>query len=199
PGASAPAAGAAASADGAAPAASPGVAGTGVNSALASQRTFANAQAVNNASPAFAGPVTPPAASDAGNIDVAAAVALAITLTDALVSLADGITVQSGGLLKLASSAETDSKATATGKAVHVASTGIGAAVALHVADVTNHAELGAGGSTTSNGLLIQALTASSSGNGVNDLEADALSGAGAGNLSVAGSLALNFTDVDTA
>ena len=97
------------------------------------------------------------------------------------------------------SEANTDGKADANGKQADGSSTGIGAAVAVNYAQITNIASVGFGDDITSGGLGIQALMAAGSGGEkIHKLEADARSGAGSSDVGIAGSLAINIVHTRT-
>src|SRR5439155_1404310 len=102
----------------------------------------------------------------------------------ARVRIPAGVSVTSGGLLTLHSTEAADSSSTANGSATTSGSLGIGAAVAITLANVTNEARID--GTTSSSGV---ALTADMPASASDDLSAHATSGAGGGgSVSVAGS-----------
>ncbi|HSC16748.1 MAG TPA: hypothetical protein VLI71_16585, partial [Gammaproteobacteria bacterium] len=136
------------------------------------------------------------------SVSVAAAIAINIADSDA-VAVVEGITIVSSGTVTLRSGANTDASATADGSTTQ-GGTGIGAAVALNVADVTNTAGIvnmtGPGTTTvvTADGIVVEALMTDRDSTDVHSTSAKATSGASAGEIGVAGSLAINVTTVRT-
>ncbi|AZO95863.1 hypothetical protein [Halocella sp. SP3-1] len=134
-----------------------------------------------------------------GAVSVAAAVASNTAESTAKASVNDGVNITSGGELTVSAANNTDAAAAATGSAVDsTTNVGVGAAVAVNKATSTNTAYLG-NGTHEVNGLTVEAIM----NNTGTDTEpektgvftAEATSGAGAGNVGVAGSLGLNLID----
>ncbi|MEI6428580.1 MAG: hypothetical protein WCO45_09380, partial [Pseudanabaena sp. ELA607] len=130
--------------------------------------------------------------SSDGSVAIAAGLALNLITSAVEASIADGVTI-SAKSLALKSASETDATASADGKAVDGSiATGIGVAVALNIADVTNVAKIGNAKVTTTAGIVLESKS-SGNGDGVDSFVATATSGAGASNVGVAGSFALNY------
>ncbi|MDR3416351.1 MAG: hypothetical protein P4L83_09205, partial [Nevskia sp.] len=108
-------------------------------------------------------------------------------------TLTSGTTVDSGGLLTVSSTAQTSGKANADGSQTGNTAVGVGAAVALNLGIASNTATIPTNTTVSSQGLTVSAMMPGTS--SVNAFEADAKSGAGASNVGVAGSLALNTVD----
>ncbi|MFN7716763.1 MAG: beta strand repeat-containing protein, partial [Pseudanabaenaceae cyanobacterium] len=127
-----------------------------------------------------------------GSVSIAAGLALNLVTSAVEASVADGVTITAKSLALKAAN-ETDATATADGKAVNGSNaTGIGVAVALNITDVTNIAKIGKATVTTTGGIVVEAKS-SGKGDGVDSFTATATSGAGASNVGVAGSFALNY------
>jgi len=128
--------------------------------------------------------------TESGGVSVAAAVGVStgIATTVAKVGKARTIT-SSGGALKVTSANETDTSAKADGSQVDSGNTsvGVGAAVALNAGISTNVAVVGDDAVVNTKGLTISAVNVAGQ---KSDAVAEAKSGAGAGNVGVAGSLA---------
>src|SRR5215203_4846896 len=132
-------------------------------------------------------------------VTVAAAVAIAIVTSKSVAKLADGVTVTTTGPVSLKTSADTDSSAKASGKAVDAETANIGAAVAINLVKVTNEAVVGLNGLVSSHGLsLIAAMRTTGGADGKHTFVTDATAGAGKGKVAVAGALALTIADVRT-
>ena len=92
-----------------------------------------------------------------------------------------------------------DVNANADGSVVGAGSLGIGAVVAINLADVTVSAMVGSGGTVTSSSARRSKRgDGRVSGDGTHRLSATSVSGAGAGTVGVAGSLALNIVNLQT-
>ncbi|MDH6098925.1 autotransporter adhesin family protein, partial [Anabaenopsis sp. FSS-46] len=130
-----------------------------------------------------------------GQVSIAAALALNLANSTATATLGDGIVINAAGQLKLATSSETDASAIADGSAVGESAIGIGVAVALNIVDITNTASIGTS-EITASGITLQAKMSDETlgGDGTSDFTAQATSGAGATNVGLAGSFALNYT-----
>ncbi len=128
-------------------------------------------------------------------VAVAAAVGVNVANSETTASIGKGRSITStGGALSVTSLAETDAKALADGSQTDAGGTdvGIGAAVAVNAATAKNTAIVSDNAVVNTEGLSIQA---GMDGTAKNDFVADAKSGAGAGNVGVAGSLAINIVD----
>src|SRR5439155_1197203 len=153
------------------------------------------------------------AATPAGGVSAAAAIAINITTTHSLATIG-AITVMTSGRFTLSTSADTDAFAAADGTAVRnmvdssapadssggsggpVDSTtgvSIGAGVAIDYARIRNEAILPSGATVTANGATIEARAG-----GMQALGASAKSGAGGGSLSIAGSVAIDIENIET-
>lgn len=131
--------------------------------------------------------------TESGGVAVAAAVGVnsGIATTTANVGKSRKIT-STNGALKVTSTNQTDASAKADGSQVDSGNTsvGVGAAVALNVGISTNVAAVGENAEINTKGLTISAVNATGE---KSDYAAEAKSGAGAGNVGVAGSLAANI------
>ncbi|QCB46258.1 leukotoxin LktA family filamentous adhesin [Hydrogenophaga sp. PAMC20947] len=128
-----------------------------------------------------------------GGVSVAAAVGINSASSDTTASIGKGLNISStGGALSVTSTAETDAKAKADGSQTDAGGTdvGIGAAVAVNAATATNTAIVSDNAQVSTKGLTIKA---GMDGAAKNDFAAEATSGAGAGDVGVAGSLGLNI------
>ncbi len=203
-----------ASAAGAPGDASGGGAGTGVDQTVQTERSFASAtDSSTGGSGASGADATPHAATSAGGISVAAAIAINLAKTSSLATIG-AVTVMAGGRFTLSTSADTDAHAIADGTAVRNAadssapadSTGgagapadsttgvsIGAGVAIDYARIRNEAILPTGATVTSNGATLEARMASA-----HELGAAATSGASGGSFSIAGSVAIDIENIET-
>src|SRR6185503_12004385 len=130
------------------------------------------------------------------SVSVAAAIAINIADSDAI-AVVDGVTIVSNGSVTLRSGANTDGSATADGSTTQ-GTTGIGAAVALNLTDVTNTAAVGSTAVVTGDGVVVEAVMTDRDGTDVHSTSAKATSGASAGDIGVAGSVAINIATVRT-
>ena len=136
------------------------------------------------------------ASSDEGKVSVAAAVAVNIVSAKATASLADGVTVKTAGSLTVSASGNTDSSASSDGSTVgSTAKVGIGAAVSVNKVDSHNEASIGSNAQVTAHGVTIESTMTDVGGDTTNTIAAEAKSGAGASNVGIAASLALNLSD----
>jgi hypothetical protein len=124
-----------------------------------------------------------------GEVGIAAAVGVNITTPDVNASIADGVTVTSGGAVTVEALIDADASVRADSAAV-LSETAVGAAVALNVVNVNNRALIGETANVTANAINVEAFTRP---NQTNRFQSQAISGAGAEKLGVAGSLALNL------
>jgi hypothetical protein len=191
-----------------------GSAGGGVDQSVAAERSFASATDGTTGGSGTAGaPATPHAATSAGGVSVAAAIAINLATTTSRATIG-AINVLAGGRFMLSTSADTDAFASADGAAVRNATdssapadssggsgapvdstTGvsIGAGVAIDYARIRNEAILPFGATVTADGATIEARMGST-----HELGASAMSGAGGGSLSIAGSVAIDVENIET-
>ena len=136
------------------------------------------------------------ASSDEGKVSVAAAVAVNIVSAKATASVADGVTVKTAGSLTVSASGNTDSSANSDGSTVgSTAKIGIGAAVSVNKVDSHNEASIGSNAQVTAHGVTVESTMTDVGGDTTNTIAAEAKSGAGASNVGIAASLALNLSD----
>lgn len=128
--------------------------------------------------------------TQSGGVSVAAAVGVNTGIATTLAKVGKGRTITStGGALQVTSANETDTSAKADGSQVDSGNTsvGVGAAVALNAGISTNVAVVGDDALVDTKGLTVSAVNVAGE---KSDAVAEAKSGAGAGNVGVAGSLA---------
>ncbi|WP_374319346.1 leukotoxin LktA family filamentous adhesin [Aquabacterium sp.] len=137
--------------------------------------------------------------NSSGAVSVAAAVGANVEVTTTTAQIAKGVTVHAGDAVAVTSAAQTDASASADGSQVDSGGTnvGVGAAVALNVAVATNVTTIADNTHITSNGVTVSATERAQDDDKTSDFAATAKSGAGAANVGVAGSLAVNVV-VDT-
>ncbi|MCY7286954.1 MAG: hypothetical protein LH624_01545, partial [Cryobacterium sp.] len=156
------------------------------------QRGFASQRTVETTPGTASDQAAGSASTSDGAISVAAAVALNIASANTAAGLATGVLVTAPGMaVILTSTANRSNSAEANGSAVSPTGDGVGAAIAINV---------GTGGSETplpaDSSLIAGSLSGSVGSTNTND--AKAISGAGAGDVGVAGSLAINIVNVST-
>ena len=137
-------------------------------------------------------PAPPKAETSEGGVSVAAAVGVNVGVATTVAKVSKGRTItSSNGALKVTSANETDTSAKADGSQVDPGNTdvGIGAAVALNAGISTNVAVVSDEAVVSTKGLTVSAINVTGQ---KSDSVAEAKSGAGAGNVGVAGSLAAN-------
>ena len=135
---------------------------------------------------------TPSAETSSGGVSVAAAVAITVSTVTVTARLDSGVSITAGGLA-LTANGRTTATAGADGSSASAAGgTSVAAAVALTVARLVKDASLTGGATMTGAGPA--ALTAG--GSGTNKFGASAKSGAGGGDLGVAGSVAVTVAIV---
>ncbi|MHC5862008.1 beta strand repeat-containing protein, partial [Nostoc sp.] len=133
-----------------------------------------------------------------GAVSIAAALSLNLARSTTAATLSDNLVINAAGEFKLNASNETDGSAVADGSAVDGSNQiGIGAAVALNIVKASNQATIGTGAQVTANGITLEAQMSDESlnGDGVSNFTAESTSGAGAENVGVSGSFALNFVN----
>ncbi len=157
------------------------------------------------------------ASSNGSKVSVAAGVAINVQKATVTAVVPDGVSVTSAGALGLRTASNAVGKAVASGAAVGVedaagntpdpSAVGIGAAVAVNSVKVQNNAMLGVAAHNVG-GLTIEALSLdvaklmaspASTDTARDSYVASATSGAGAGKVGIAGSLALNLIDTQSA
>ncbi len=160
------------------------------------QRTLGDSVAAGNGAAGSTGsPSTPPSQTSNGTVAVAAAISINVLTTNALATINAGVVVNAGGV-SLATAANSDALTSADGSATieRGPPATIGAAIAITVANVTN--------SSTVAGTVNAPTTLKSLVNTTPDaghsFTATATSGAGGGDVSVAGSFALAVVTILT-
>ncbi|MEX8518634.1 MAG: leukotoxin LktA family filamentous adhesin [Leptothrix sp. (in: b-proteobacteria)] len=162
---------------------------------------------------AESGKATPTASTSSGGVSVAAAVGVNVGTSTTTATVGASRTVNAGGALTVKSSNQTDASASADGSQVDSGNTqvGVGAAVALNAALVTNQATIGDHDDVKAHGVTVGAylekpatggaltlagradnFTPDGKSTTANNFSATAKSGAGASNVGVAGTLAVN-------
>ena len=136
----------------------------------------------------------PKAESSEGGVSVAAAIAVNIGTNSSSAGIARGRSVTSGAKVRVASAGETDAAASADGSQTDSGGTnvGVGAAIALNVANGTNRATIGDNAQVKGKGVEVSATMVSGE---TSDFGAEAKSGAGGGKVGVAGALAINIVN----
>jgi hypothetical protein len=97
------------------------------------------------------GTTTPSAETSSGSIQVAAAIAISVTDVTSSATIPDGVVVDAGGAVAVASSANSDARSSADGGAADGDTVSIGAGVAITLNNVTNEALIA--GDVTADGL----------------------------------------------
>jgi hypothetical protein len=124
-----------------------------------------------------------------GAVGAAAAIALNMDFNTARASIDTGAAIQSGGLVDIRSSMDSDADAFANGSNVDT-TLGVGVAAAANVSSQNNQAFVA--GSVTAPSIEVRALLG---GNGISDFTTSAISGGGdEANVGVAGAFAVNFS-----
>ena len=155
----------------------------------------------------------PKAETSEGGVSVAAAAGINVAVTTTSATIGNGRKITSGGATTVSSTTNVDGSAGADGSQVSnaQANVGVGAAVALNAAVVTNQAIIRDNAEITSHGLTVSAqlqkpektgfaalfdkfksFVPGSTNPEANNFTATSKSGAGAGDVGVAGSLAVN-------
>ncbi|NER24473.1 MAG: DUF4347 domain-containing protein [Symploca sp. SIO1C2] len=156
----------------------------GVDQQTEQQRSFGNSQkSQNNTQQTSA----PSAATSEGTVSVAAAVGVNLINSQAQATIADNTTVTAGEEVTLKANSNTNSKVKADGSAGGNTKVGVGAAVAINQVESLNEASIGDNAEVTAQGITIESGVGSS-----HNFTTEAISGAGAKNVGVAGALALN-------
>ncbi|HHW09619.1 MAG TPA: leukotoxin LktA family filamentous adhesin [Firmicutes bacterium] len=145
----------------------------------------------------------PSAETGEGKVGVAGAIGVNVVTSTTRARTADDISVNATGNFTLLAAANNDTKVSADGSTVSGGGNGagVGAAVAINQATLTNEAYLGSG-SFHADSITIEAKTLETGSGDKADKEnvhsAEATSGAGSAKISVAGSLAINLTESRT-
>src|SRR6267143_357335 len=162
--------------------------GGGVSNQVHNQSSFADDRgSKSGGSKGSAGKTDGKATGDTadGSVQVAGAAGVTVAITDAHATIADGLTVKSGGALSLSAVNNTGAATSADGSAkTDKTGTGVGIAVAVNVGVVNTEAKIG-DADVTAAGISLQATSKDS-------FSASAVSGASKGDTGVAGSLAVN-------
>lgn len=142
------------------------------------------------------------ASTSEGKLSVAAAVAVNRQRSSVSARVPDSGKVDAAGLLTLSASNQSDGAARSDGSAVgSTAAVGIGAGVSVNLLKSQNEASVGEQAVVKASGLTLQATMSDRLGDGSDlrhGIEAEAKSGAGAGKVGLAGSLALNIADTSS-
>ena len=170
---------------------------SGVTQQVNGQRGFADQLSLDNGGSGDGGAEeTPNAETEEGGVSVAAAVGINIAKTISRASLGDGVAIATtGGAFTLSTKADTDAAAGADGSAVTPESgdASIGVGVAVNYARVINAAVIPSTATITSVGATISATM-----NSQHEFAANASSGAGGGDVGIAGSVAVNIVNLQT-
>ena len=186
----------------------------GVDQNVGNKRGFGDTVASHNSSSNSGSTASPTASTSSGSVSVAAAIGVNIANADARATIADGLTIGAGDLLTVSSSTNTDANAKADATAVTKASSGaggsggsgggggssavgVGAAVALNVASSTAEGRIG-DDDVTAKGVKVEAVMTpvalpKQGTEKLHSFGAQATSGAGGGDIGVAGSVAINI------
>ncbi|GFO63477.1 beta strand repeat-containing protein [Geomonas paludis] len=168
--------------------ATPGVDG-GVDGQVAQEREQADRKAAAAGSKGSAdAPATPKAETPGGAVSVAAAVAVNLSASRVQAYLPEGGSITAAGPVTVSAADAGDASATADGSATGLASVGIGAAVAINSAEASCAALVGSNASVRAGDLYVES-------GGSRTFAAEAVSGACAGGVGVAGGLAVNTSD----
>ena len=141
---------------------------------------------------------TPSASTSDGTVSVAAAVGVNVVETVARSMISGPRQITAGRPVSLTSSANTDAVTSADAQATSESSVGVGAAVAVNTVDVTNHAVVDDNSIVDAPGLTLSALMKDVDGDAIHTFSADTVSGAGDGDIGVAGSVAIELVNTDT-
>ncbi|MEA3511109.1 MAG: hypothetical protein U9R51_06700, partial [Actinomycetota bacterium] len=178
-----------------------GSGGGGVNEQIDGERQQANDTATHNSvDGSTSSPNSPDAQDSSGTtISVAAAIAINIATSESIALIGSGVSVTSGGVLTIKSSADTDATTTALGKAASGSGTlTVGAGVAINLVNVTNTASTGTNTTINAGDLTVEAIM-TPDGDSRHSTGAEARSGAsGGGTVGIAGSFALNIANTTT-
>ena len=167
------------------------------NTQAANQRGFADQAANDNgARDTSASESTPSASSSEGDVSVAAAVAINLVENEARAAIEAG-TIAAGGAVLVSSRKTSDAQSTADASATGAESTGVGAAVAINVNQVNNHAIVAGGAGVEADSLQVE--TAMQAGQPTHDSLASATAGAGDADVGVAGAVAINLVEMQSA
>ncbi|MBX3093015.1 MAG: hypothetical protein KF680_00510, partial [Cryobacterium sp.] len=169
-----------------------------VDDQVADQRGFSDDVASKNGLSGPSSAEAPNAETSDGSIAVAAAVGVVIsTVTAETVITAAVTSITAEGTVTLATTAAADASSTADGSATGGGTAAIGAGVALTLSTLRNLAIVPNTVSITASGLTVSATAAADGGDDLSTVSAAAASGA-AGDVSVAGSVAIALVDHET-
>ena len=141
---------------------------------------------------------TPTSSTSDGSVSVAAAVGINLTESLSRAAIATDVPVTAGGHVTVSSAANSDASASADATAVNGSSAGVGAAVAINAVQLINEAVVRPNASIQAEGLTVQALMADVDSDMTHALMAEATSGAGNGDVGVAGAVSINLIDTTT-
>ena len=177
-----------------------------VDDQIAAERGLANSQSMANGGDGTTDSAgTPSATTSSGTIKVAAAIAINITNTASVASIAVGFTVTADGLVSVKSSANTEGVAIGDGSAADGSdipaggggtSPSVGIAVAINLANVDNTATID--GSVTAGDIEVSAAMTDVGSDVVHTFGATAASGASGAGVTIAVSFALSIANVTT-
>src|SRR6185295_3941118 len=173
---------------------------SGVTQQVDSQRGFADLMSQDNGGSGDGDSADTPNAetddSDDGGVSVAAAIGVNIAQTISRASLGSGVAITSTtGAFSLTTTADTDATARADGSAVTAegGDASIGVGVAINYARVINTIVIPSNAVISAHGVKLSATMHS-----VHEFASQASSGAGAGDVGIAGSVAINIVNLQT-
>ncbi|MCA9137711.1 MAG: hypothetical protein KDB00_13160, partial [Planctomycetales bacterium] len=170
-----------------------------VNDKTGSQRTGTDTTATGKgARDSSDSSSNPDASTDEGSVSVAAAVSINVVDVVTRSTLIGAITINVTGNASISTQSNSDAAATASGAAADASSAGVGAAVAINRVTITNEATLPTGVTIIAAGLALQATMKTVAADRKHRLAAEAVSGAGDGDVGVAASVSINLVDTTT-
>ena len=174
--------------------------GSNVDGQVGDEVTYGNTQATDNGSQGVPSGTKAPAAQNSSGttVSLAGGIGVNIATNESSATLGQSLTVTAGGPLTLSSANTTGANASADGSATGTASVGVGVAIGLNLVKATNTAEIAAGDTVSAKGVILSAVMAGT-GTSTDSFGAKASSGASAGNVAVAGALAINIVQANTA
>ncbi|MGA7147550.1 MAG: hypothetical protein WBX17_03560, partial [Microbacterium sp.] len=177
-----------------------GGAGTGVDQLANQQRGYADAQAAQNGGRDSGDTENPSAETSEGGVAVAAAIGIVVAEVHAeSLILPEVAAITAGGQLRVESAANTDARSGGDGSSVSSGGdANIGVGVALTLATTVNRSIVPATLSATAGDVVVSATVAADGDDVTGTYGATAASGAGGGNISVAGSVAIAIITTDT-
>ncbi|MEO1524344.1 MAG: hypothetical protein AAFX06_02860, partial [Planctomycetota bacterium] len=172
---------------------------TNVNDKSGSQRsatdTTADKKGARNSSDTSA---NGDASTDEGPVTVAAAISINVVDVTTRARLVGGVTLNVTGNASIGTESNADATSEASGISADAGSAGVGAAVAINTVGVTNEATISATSTVLAAGLALQATMKTVAADRKHKFEADAESGAGDGDVGVAGSVSINLVEMTT-